>query len=306
MRVQGRKGTFSIVAVDPETGEIGCAVQSRYFAVGNVVPWAQARVGAVATQAAGVAVFGPRILDLLARGLGPEEAISQVLSADSGSATRQLGVVAADGTAAAHTGSECVAWAGHRTGPGYAIQGNILAGEAVVTEMERAYLSTGGALAERLVAALEAGQAAGGDVRGQQSAAIVVERPGAAAESREGLDRVCDLRVDDHPEPIVELRRLLGISLVWDALRSATAHHAAGHYAHGVALLAAAHERFGDDPMLLYDLACFECLDGRTAAALAHVRRAIELDPGVRAAIAVDSDFAALADDPEFRALVGL
>ena len=305
MRVQGRKGTFSIVAVDAETGEIGCAVQSRYFAVGNVVPWARAGVGAVATQAAGVAVFGPRILDLLAGGLGPEEAIAAVLADDEGRETRQLGVVAADGSAGAHTGSECLPWAGHRTGPGYAVQGNILAGKAVVAEMERAYVATGGALAERLVAALEAGQAAGGDVRGQQSAAVVVERPGAASETREGLDRVCDLRVDDHPEPIVELRRLVGIHLVWDALRRASAHHAAGHYADGVALLAAALQRFGDDPMLLYDLACFECLDGRTTDALAHVRRAVELDPGVRAAIAVDSDFAVLADEPEFRALVG-
>lgn len=305
MRVQGRKATFSIVAVDAATGEIGCAVQSRYFAVGNVVPWARAGAGAVATQAAGVAVFGPRILDLLASGLGPEGAIAQVLAADDGRETRQLGVVASDGSSAAHTGSECVAWAGHRTGPGYAVQGNILAGKAVVAEMERAYLATRGALAERLVAALEAGQAAGGDVRGQQSAAVVVERLGAAAESREGLDRICDLRVDDHPEPIVELRRLLEIRLVWDALRSATAFHAPGRYAEGVALLAAAHARFGDDPMLLYDLACFECLDGRTAAAVDHVSRAIELDPGVRPAIAVDSDFAALADDPAFRALVG-
>ena len=304
MRVQGRKGTFSIVAVDTSTGEIGCAVQSRYFAVGNVVPWARAGVGAVATQAAGVAVFGPRILDLLAGGLGPEEAIAATLADDEGRETRQLGVVAADGTAAAHTGSECLAWAGDRTGPGYAVQGNILAGEAVVAEMERAYLATGGSLAERLVAALEAGQAAGGDARGQQSAAVVVERPGAATETREGVDRVCDLRVDDHAEPIIELRRLVGIHLVWDVMRRASAHHAPGRYAEGVALLAAAHERFDDDATILYDLACFECLDGRTADALAHVCRAIELDPGLRAAIAADSDFAALADDPEFRALV--
>lgn len=305
MRVQGRKATFSIVAVDSETGEIGCAVQSRYFAVGNVVPWARAGVGAVATQAAGVAVYGPRILDLLSTGLGPEEAISQALAADNEKETRQLGVFAADGAAAAHTGSECLAWAGHRTGPGYAVQGNILAGEAVVAEMESTYLAAGGSLAERLVVALEAGQAAGGDVRGQQSAAVVVERPGAAAETREGVDRVCDLRVDDHPEPIAELRRLIGIHLVWDALRRASAHHTAGRYADGVALLAAAHERFGDDAVILYDLACFECLDGRAADALAHVRRAIELDPGLRAASAADSDFAALAGDPDFRALVG-
>jgi uncharacterized Ntn-hydrolase superfamily protein len=304
VRVQGRKATFSIVAVDAETAEIGCAVQSRYFAVGNVVPWARAGVGAVATQAAGVAVFGPRILDALAGGDGPAEAISRVLADDDGCETRQIGVVGADGSAAAHTGSECLAWAGHRVGPGYAVQGNILAGEAVVAEMERAFLATGGSLAERLVSALEAGQAAGGDIRGQQSAAVVVERVGAAAESREGVDRVCDLRVDDHVEPITELRRLLGIHLVWDVLRRSTAFHAPGCYAEGVALLAAAVERFGEDPVLLYDLACFECLDGRAVDALDHVRRAIELDPGLRAAIAADSDFAALTDDAEFRALV--
>ena len=306
MRFRDTKATFSIVAVDAETCEIGCAVQSRYFAVGSVVPWARAGVGAVATQAEGVAVFGPRILDLLSTGLGPGEAILNVLAADSRSETRQLGVVAADGSAAAHTGSECLTWAGHRTGPGYAVQGNILAGEAVVVEMERAYLATGGSLAERLVAALEAGQVAGGDVRGQQSAAVVVERAGASTETREGIDRVCDLRVDDHLEPIVELRRLVGIHLVWDALRRATAHHAPGRYGEGVALLAAAHKRYGDDAALLYDLACFECLDGRPTDALAHARRAIELDPGLRAAIAVDSDLAALADDPGFRALVSL
>ena len=132
----------------------------------------------------------------------------------------------------------------------------------------------------------------------------MVERPGAAAESREGVDRVCDLRVDDHAEPIAELRRLLDIHLVWDALRRATAYHVPGRYGDGVAVLAAARERFGDDPVLLYDLACFECLDGRRADALAHVRRAIELDSGLRAAIATDSDFAALATDAAFRALV--
>ena len=202
--------------------EVGCAVQSRYFAVGSVVPWAKAGVGAVATQAAGVAVYGPQTLALLEGGLGPEAALEQVLAGDPARESRQLGAVAADGSSASFTGAECLAWAGHRTGDGYAVQGNILAGEAVVVEMERAFLETGGSLAERLVSALEAGQAAGGDSRGQQSAAIVVERVGAASESREGIDRVCELRVEDHPTPIAELRRLLGIHLVWDALRRAT------------------------------------------------------------------------------------
>jgi uncharacterized Ntn-hydrolase superfamily protein len=305
MRTSPYKATFSIVAADPAAREVGCAVQSRYFAVGNVVPWARAEVGAVATQAAGVAAFGPQALDALAAGAAPAEAIARVLGADTGRETRQLGVVTADGRAAAHTGTECLAWAGHRVGEGYAAQGNILAGEEVVAGMEDAFLAASGTLAERLVASLEAGQEAGGDIRGQQSAAVVVERAGAAAESREGLDRVCDLRVDDHAAPIAELRRLLGIHLVWDALRRATAFHEPGRYAEGAGLLADALDRYGEDGALLYDLACFECLAGDTAAALGHLRRGVSLDAGLRASAAADPDFAALADDPAFRSLVG-
>ncbi|HZO63050.1 MAG TPA: DUF1028 domain-containing protein [Gaiellaceae bacterium] len=300
-----RKSTFSIVAVDTEAGEVGCAVQSRYFAVGAVVPWAKAGVGAVATQAAGVAAYGPKVLALLEEGLEPEAALERALGDDAGRESRQLGVVAADGRAASHTGADCLAWAGHRVGDGYAVQGNILAGEAVVTEMERAFLETAGAtLAERLVSALEAGQAAGGDSRGQQSSAIVVERLGAAAESREGIDRVCELRVEDHPEPIVELRRLLGIHLVWEALRRASAFHEPGRYAEGAAVLRRARERYGDDAVLLYDLACFEALAGDTEEAIGHVTRALELDPMLRPGAAADGDFDALRQDPRFQALV--
>ena len=131
--------TFSIVAVDREAGEVGCAVQSKYFSVGSVVPWAQAGVGAVATQAAGVAVYGARALEELARGAAPEEALERVLAGDEGRETRQLGVVTANGRAAAFTGSECNDWAGHRVGTGYAVQGNILAGEAVVDAMAHAF-----------------------------------------------------------------------------------------------------------------------------------------------------------------------
>jgi len=298
------KATFSICALDAAAGEVGCAVQSRYFSVGSVVPWAKAGVGAVATQAAGVAAYGPRVLGLLEEGLAPEAAIAAALADDDGRETRQLGVVAADGRSASHTGSGCLDWAGHRTGEGYAVQGNILAGETVVTEMERAFTETEGSLAERLVSSLEAGQAAGGDSRGQQSAAIVVERVGAAAESREGLDRVCELRVEDHPEPIAELRRLLGLHLVWDALRRATAFHEPGRYAEGVAVLNDTLRRRGEEPILLFDLACFESLAGDTASALAHARRSLELDPGLRPGMALDPDFAALADDPQFQELV--
>jgi uncharacterized Ntn-hydrolase superfamily protein len=301
----GLKGTFSIVAADVEAGEVGCAVQSRYFAVGSVVPWGKAGVGAVATQAAGVAAYGPKVLALLEEGLEPAAALDRALADDGARETRQLGVVTADGRAAAHTGAECLPWAGHRVGDGYAVQGNILAGEAVVTEMERVFLETSGAsLAERLVSALESAQAAGGDRRGQQSSAIVVERAGAAAESREGIDRICELRVDDHIEPIVELRRLLGIHLVWDALRRASLFHEPGKYARGVKLLREALGRHGEDPVLLYDLACFESLAGDTDKALAHVARSLKLDPQLRPGAAADSDFEALRQDPRFQAAV--
>jgi uncharacterized Ntn-hydrolase superfamily protein len=288
------KGTFSIVAADVAAGEVGCAVQSRYFSVGSVVPWARAGVGAVATQAAGVAAYGPRILALLEEGLQPGVALERALADDPARESRQVGVVTADGRAAAHTGSECLSWAGHRVGDGYAVQGNILAGEAVVAEMEHAYVGTAGSLAERLVSALEAGQSAGGDVRGQQSSALIVERIGAAAESREGIDRVCDLRVEDHAEPIVELRRLLGIHLIWDALRRASLFHEPGRYADGAAILRDALAARGEDAVLLYDLACFESLSGDTEAAVGHLRRSLELDPGLRPGAEADTDLEAL------------
>ena len=291
--------TFSIVAVDGT--EVGCAVQSKYFSVGSVVPWAKARVGAVATQAAGVAAYGPQVLALLEAGLSPEAALEQALAGDPERETRQLGVVAADGTAASHTGADCLAWAGHRVGDGYAVQGNILAGEVVVTEMERAFLETRGSLAERLVSALEAGQEAGGDSRGQQSAAIVVERTGAAAESREGIDRVCELRVEDHETPIAELRRLLGIHTVWDAVRRASAFHSPGQYSRGADLLSEHLETKGESPVLLYDLACMEALAGDLEPAAVHIARSLELDPGLRAGAEADPDLEPLRRAGLFR-----
>jgi uncharacterized Ntn-hydrolase superfamily protein len=292
----GRPSTFSICGHDPATGEVGVAVQSKYFAVGAVVSWARAGVGAVATQAAGVAGYGPLLLESLAGGADPDEAIRVVLGSDQARETRQLGVVAADGRAASWTGTECLAWAGHETGAGYAAQGNILAGEAVVADMARAFREGDGSLAERLVAGLEAAQAAGGDVRGQQSAAVYVERPGAGEETGQLVDRVVDLRVDDHEEPIAELRRLLEIHLRWDYLKLAYGHRQAGRLAEGADLIARGLERYPDDPTLVYDLACYEALAGRVDEALGHVRRALELDPSLRALADEDPDLAALRE----------
>lgn len=287
------RSTFSIVAVDLAVGEVGCAVQSKYFSVGPVVPWVRAGVGAVATQAAGVAAYGVRALDELAAGADPDEAIRRVLADDEGRETRQLGAVTADGRAASFTGSDCLDWAGHRTGPGFAVQGNILAGPEVVDEMARAFEETAAPLAERLVAALEAGQEAGGDRRGQQSAALIVERAGAAVETREGIDRVCDLRVEDHERPIEELRRLLEIWSGWDALRRASAARERGDHGAAADLLRSALAR-GETAVVLYDLACHESLAGRHDEALAHLRRAIELEPSYRDLADSDPDLDAV------------
>ena len=222
--------TFSIVAYDSVTQEVGIAVQSRAFSVGMAVPWAEAGLGGIATQAATNESFGPNGLTLLRQGKSAPEVLRALLDSDSGSAHRQVGVVDVQGRSAAHTGKDCSSWAGHRTGWGYSIQGNILASETVVADMERAFLSTQGELAARLLAALDAGQAAGGDRRGMQSAALLVVRP--SAEYPEYRTRYIDLRVEDNKEPIRELRRVFQIMEAQDLaeahLRYAASYDKAG------------------------------------------------------------------------------
>jgi uncharacterized Ntn-hydrolase superfamily protein len=198
--------TFSIVAVDTVHGEWGVAVASKFLAVGSVVPWARAGVGAVATQAAANTRFGEHGLLLLERGHSAADVLKILLRADPDPETRQMGIVDALGRGAVFTGDECQEWAGGVKGPGFAVQGNLLAGPEVVDLMSRVFLETRGSLADRMLTALEAGEAAGGDSRGKQSAAIVVVKAGGGY--RGGNDRLVDLRVDDAEEPVVELRRL--------------------------------------------------------------------------------------------------
>ncbi len=204
--------TFSIVAADPDAGDWGIAVASKFPCVGAVVPWAKAGVGAVATQSWANTAFGPEGLELMGRGTAAEDALLQLVEADEGREDRQVGVVDAAGRAATFTGSKCMDWAGGATGPGFAAQGNILAGEQVVAELARAFAEREGDLCDRLLAALLAGDAAGGDRRGRQSAALLVVREGGGYEGRN--DRYIDLRVDDHPDAPAELARLFE---VWDA-----------------------------------------------------------------------------------------
>lgn len=198
--------TFSIVAKDAETGDLGIAVQSRFFGVGAVVTWARAGAGAVATQSLANTTYGERGLALLQAGWTAQQVIDYLTSTDPGRDDRQLGIVDAWGNAANWTGAGCYAWAGGKVGPGFCVQGNILVSQDTTDAMAEAYQTTRGAFPDRLIAALEAGQAAGGDRRGQQSAAILVvrERGGYGG----GTDRLLDLHIEDHETPITELRRL--------------------------------------------------------------------------------------------------
>ena len=202
--------TYSICACDLGTGQWGVATQSKFLAVGSVVPWAAPQVGAIATQSYANPRYGPEGLALLRAGASAEEVVAALTAADSDARQRQLGVVDGQGRGATFTGESCFAWAGGRVGPGYAAQGNILVSGATVDGLAETFEATAGApLAERLLDCLDTAEAAGGDSRGRQSAALlVVERDGGYA----GLsDTLVDLRVDDHPDPLVELRRLYGI-----------------------------------------------------------------------------------------------
>ena len=203
MRIQ----TFSIVAHCPEEDAWGVAVASKFPAVGAVVPWVRAGAGAVATQSYAKIGFGPAGLALMSDGLSAAEALRQLLEADAGRETRQVALVDAQGGAAAHTGNECQDWAGHTIGEGFSVQGNLLAGEDVIEAMAASYLRAEGELADRLVAALHAGEKAGGDRRGKQSAAVQVARPNGGYGGDN--DRYLDLRVDDAEAPVTDLMALV-------------------------------------------------------------------------------------------------
>jgi uncharacterized Ntn-hydrolase superfamily protein len=204
---EGLKHTYSIVARDEVTGELGVAVQSHWFAVGTVVAWAKPGVGAVATQAMANISLGPKSLDLLSQGIGPEEVIARLLAEDQGAAYRQLAVIDFSGNSAAHTGDRCIAYAGHRTGKNYSLQANMMLKDDVVESMEKAWLASKDLpFAERFLVTLEAAEAAGGDIRGRQSASLLIVKGTATPNVWE--ERLIDLRVDDHAEPLEELRRL--------------------------------------------------------------------------------------------------
>ena len=208
--------TFSIVARDPQSGEMGVAVQSHWFSVGSVVTWAEAGVGAVATQALVEVSYGPLGLALMRAGKSAPAALAALLAADEGRDMRQVAMVDTQGCVAVHTGPRCIADAGHEAGEGFSVQANMMARPDVWPAMARAYREASGDLAARLLAALEAGQSAGGDVRGKQSAAILIVKP--VSTGRPWADTAMELRVEDHPEPIRELGRLVNVQRAYQRM----------------------------------------------------------------------------------------
>jgi len=294
--------TFSIVAADPEAGEVGVAVASRFFTVGNVVPWADAGVGAVATQAYANTSFGWKGLDMLDMGLTPEEVMEVLVRNDEGSARRQFGIVDSSGNSVTFTGDSCSAWAGGRAGVNYAVQGNILAGEEVVIEMERAFLESEGSLADRMYAALLAGEAAGGDSRGKQSAAILVAKDGAGYGGF--TDRAIDIRVDDHEEPFKELGRLLNIGQMNYAWNEAWTLFTQEMYQEALPHMERTAQLAPEYPEVLYDLAVIRLAAGDQDGALKALGKALELNSNLKTQARNDSDLAKLAGKPEFEEMV--
>jgi uncharacterized Ntn-hydrolase superfamily protein len=272
-----RRGTYSIVARDPDTGELAAAVQSHWFSVGSIVAWARPGVGAVCTQSIAEPGYGPRLLDALEGGAEPAAALRGLLEADQAGEYRQVAVIAPSGPPAVHTGPGCVAFAGHAVGDDFSVQANMMASEAVWPAMAAAFTRSTGPLARRLLAALRAAEAAGGDARGKQSSAMVVVPPAG-----EPWEKTVDLRVEDHPEPLDELERLL---VLHDAYTFATrgddlmgeGHHTAA----GEAYRAAA-ELAPDNHELLFWAGLAEFDHGDRDRGLAQVRRAIEMQPGWR------------------------
>lgn len=297
-----RVSTFSIVARDTETGELGIAVASRFFSVGSVVPWAKADVGAVATQSYANTSFGWRGLELLERGFSPEEAAALLLKNDDDPTRRQFGIVAADGRSYSYTGSDCLNWAGGRQGPNYAVQGNILAGEEVVFSMEKAFLESTGTLASRLYTALIAGEKAGGDSRGKQSAAMLVVRDKAGYGGY--TDRAIDIRVDDHPEPFIELGRLLNIAEMNYAWNDAWTLFTEKKYPAALPPMERAAQLAGDYGEVFYDLACIRLAAGQTEAAMDALKKAVQLNPKLKTQAAGDNDLAGLRQHRDFNTVI--
>jgi uncharacterized Ntn-hydrolase superfamily protein len=269
-----RRGTYSIVARDEASGSLGVAVQSHWFGVGTIVTWVEPGVGAVATQSLAEPAYGPKTLALLRAGATPQEALDRLTREDEAEAVRQIGIVAANGSTAVHTGRDCVSFAGHRTGPGFTCQANMMLGDTVPDAMATAFEAAGGPLAPRLLAALDAAEAVGGDVRGRQSAALLV----GPAEG-EPWRRLVDVRVDDHPAPLRELRRLYELHLAYEVTTRAEDLTAEGRHDEAARLYQQAAERAPDSDELLFWAGLGAAQAGDVALGVERVQAAARINP---------------------------
>lgn len=272
-----RRGTYSIVARDATTGELGVAVQSHWFSVGSIVTWARAGVGAVATQSIAEPSYGPKLLDRLAAGEAPSGALAEELAGDELARFRQIGVIGASGSAATHTGDGCMDHTGHEAGAGFSAQANLMASPAVWPAMAAAFEASDGPLASRLLASLDAAEAAGGDVRGRQSAALLVVPAGG-----EPWRVTVELRIEDSDEPLVELRRLLDLHDAYAIADRADALAGEGRHAAAATLYAQAAAAAPANVELGFWAGLGIAAAGEVEAGAARVREAIEAHEGWR------------------------
>jgi len=272
--------TFSIVARDPLSGEMGGAVQSHWFSTGSIVLWGEAGVGVVATQSMVEVSYGPLGLELMRAGKSAPQALRSLLTSDEGSELRQVAMLDSQGGVSAHTGARCIAAAGHETGDGFSVQANMMLNDNVWPAMARAYRASTGSLADRLLAALDAAQAAGGDIRGQQSAAILVVK--ASASGRPWAGRSVDLRVEDHPDPLGELKRLLTVSRAYELMNSGDEQLASGDIENALISYASAAHLHPSNPEMPFWHAVSLAENGRIQESLPLFTAAFAASPNWR------------------------
>lgn len=272
--------TYSIVAYDEATGQLGVAVQSHWFSVGSLVPWVKAGVGAVATQSFVKVEYGPNGLKLMGKGFSAEDALKILVEDDEHSAVRQVGMVDAKGNASAFTGKNCIQFAGHIVGKNYTVQANLMASATVPTAMVRAYEITKGDLVDRLMAALEAAEKEGGDIRGKQSAAIVVTT--GEPTGIEWKDKLFDLRIEDHPEPIIEMKRLIRVARAYQHANQGDLYLETGEVDKALKEYDLAAEYYPENPELPFWTAVSLASVGRVEEALLIFKEVFERAPDLR------------------------
>jgi uncharacterized Ntn-hydrolase superfamily protein len=269
--------TYSIVARDPQTGEMGVAVQSNWFSVGSLVSWAEAGVGAIATQSFVNVSFGPRGLEMLRSGKTAQEVLKELIDADEGRDVRQLAIVDAKGNVAAHTGKKCIPAAGHFVGDNFSVEANLMLNDKVWPAMAKAFHESTGPLAERMVAALEAAQSVGGDIRGKQSAAILVVRAQSTGKIWE--DRVIDLRIEDHAEPVKEIRRLLKLYRAYEFMNKGDYAVEKNDMKSAMEFYGSAEKMFPDNLEMKYWHAVALANNGRVDESLPIFKKIFKADP---------------------------